>query len=243
MKQNMDFLLNVYNLVQDTWIESCRPGKAGVGRTFEKLIGKAEENYECPDYYDIEIKTCRKFNKAGISLFSYTPKGNKPFQTKRLFNNFGYMCNGGKVLNVSLYLNKSIVVNNRFVFSLKFEDNKFFLIIKDMFGDFIEKECFWDIKDIQMKLRRKMKYLVMIEADSKFYNGKEYFKYSNITFYSLKEDFAFFMDAFKKGHIRISLKLGTYKSGEKKGQFHDHGTSFDINRKYLTSIFSVIEMN
>ena len=44
------------------WIKSLRKGDTGVGYTFEKTIGKDEENLPIADYGSIEIKTTRKYS-------------------------------------------------------------------------------------------------------------------------------------------------------------------------------------
>lgn len=86
---------------------------------------------------------------------------------------------------------------------------------------------------------RKLKYLAFIEAERKIYNNEEFFHYKNITFYSLKS-FDTFLVLIEKGIIRVSIKIGVYKYGNKAGKTYDHGTGFGILADNLYMLFDEI---
>ena len=73
---------------------SQRKGTTGIGYTFERLIGKEEENFPIADYRDIEIKVKRKYSKGDITLFSANPD-NEVFAIKRIYETYG-TCNKNK---------------------------------------------------------------------------------------------------------------------------------------------------
>ena len=60
--------------------------------------------------------------------------------------------------------------------------------------------------------------------------------------YKLK-DFETFIDLIENGIIRISLKIGVFRTGKKIGQIHDHGTSFCIEEDNLDKLYDLIEIH
>lgn len=115
---------------------------------------------------------------------------------------------------------------------------KIFLLIFDVHGNLIEKNVYWDFSTIKEKLYRKVKIIAYITASRKFINGTEYFKYNTITVYKLK-DFESFINAIKNRKIKITFKIGIFKSGIRKGETHDHGTGFDIKKEELLEVYDV----
>ena len=72
------------------WVKSLREGDTGIGYTFEKLIGKQEENLPIADFGSIEIKTTRTNSRKRIHLFSAVPDGDFLFPIKRIIRTIGY---------------------------------------------------------------------------------------------------------------------------------------------------------
>ena len=58
--------------------------------------------------------------------------------------------------------------------------------------------------------------------------------------YKLK-DFETFINLIEKGIIRISLKIGVFRTGKRVGKIHDHGTSFCIEENNLDKLYDLIE--
>ena len=75
--------------------------------------------------------------------------------------------------------------------------------------------------------------------DRKYEHGIVYFKYSNITFYKIK-DFETFINLIETGYIEVGFTIGVYKIGEKKGKINNHGTRFCIKTKNLEKLFTKI---
>lgn len=227
------------------WIESKRKGTTGIGYTFETLLNKPEENFEIPDFGKIEIKTKHRYSKGYITLFNATPDGDGLFAIHRLQKKFGYpdkdlteqrvfkgsvTCNN--FTNIGLYYKFKLIVD---------KDLKLIrLIVVNKSEQLIDDKTSWSFELIQEKLERKLQYLALIHSDSKIINGKEFFKYTNIEFYKFN-NFDKFIEAINNGLIRITFKVGVFKSGPKKGNIHDHGTGFDINEKNLLSLYTKIK--
>lgn len=227
------------------WIESKRKGTTGIGYTFETLLNKPEENFEIPDFGKIEIKTKHRYSKGYITLFNATPDGDELFAIHRLQKKFGYpdkdlteqrvfkgsvTCNN--FTNIGLYYKFKLIVD---------KDLKLIrLIVVNKSEQLIDDKTSWSFELIQEKLERKLQYLALIHSDSKIINGKEFFKYTNIEFYKFN-NFDKFIKAINNGLIRITFKVGVFKSGPKKGNIHDHGTGVDINEKNLLSLYTKIK--
>lgn len=230
---------------EDGWIESYKGRKNNFGRTFEKLIGKDEDNLEFPDYNNIEIKTRKKNAKNEyLTLFSYKPESVFIDFVDALKDSYGYpdrKDRSHKVLNQSVYADKRTWVGSQFQFLLKLdkEVGKIFLCIFDAGGVLVEKEAYWDINIIREKIKRKLNYLALVEIETKIDNDIEYYKYNKIVFYKLKE-FDSFMQLFESGRIRVNFKIGYFSSGPRINQTHNRGISFDVNVNYIEDLFEKI---
>ena len=223
------------------WVKSLRNGTTGVGYTFEKLLGLQENSLAFPDFYNIEIKTHRKFSKSFICLFSCDPKGNNSYEIKHIYDNYGYFSNkdkNKKVLNTSLFCNRKKRVGDYF-FYLKIDRyvNKLCLHIYNKNGDLLEKSSFWSFNILQEKLYNKLEYLAYITAENKFVDGIEFFKYTHIYFYKLKS-FNTFLDLLEQQKICISFKVGGNINLNFPWQIDNHGTSFSIRSNDLKLLYS-----
>lgn len=228
------------------YIKSTRSGYTGIGKTFEDLIGKAEDTLEEPDYHGIEIKTKRGYSKGYTTLFCAAPQGKSEFETKRLSNTYGYpdkILKNKKVLANSVQANYPTLIAGHFSFRLQidYEKQKIYLIIKDRNGTLLESNAYWDFSTIQEKLERKMKILAFIKAWPKRIDGIDYYKYYDIKFYQLKS-FEKFLKLIEQGVIRITFKIGVVRRGERMGEIHDRGTGFEIEECNLKKLFNPIEI-
>lgn len=231
------------------WVDSVDKGKGSVGITFEKLMGLESNEFEIPDFQGIEIKTkrkCSKFKDSYITLFSYRPEGKNYHEVERIKDTYGYphkRLSEYKVLNNAVYANKKNKIGIKFYFKLdvNYLKNKIYLIVYDRSGAIIEDEVYWDFDEIKEKLYRKLKYLAIIEAKSKYNveTGKEMFNYYKLNLYVLK-NFNVFLELIERGIIRINFKLNIWTSGNKIGKIHDHGTSFDILADRVEDLYKKI---
>ena len=65
--------------------------------------------------------------------------------------------------------------------------------------------------------------------NEKFYYSEAYF----LSGLNIKK----FKNAIKKDKLKIDIRIGVYRSGPKKGKYHDHGTGFRINKRDFLHLF------
>ena len=223
------------------YVKSTRSGVTGVGKTFEDLLGKEEDTKGTPDYNGIELKTKLGYSKSYTTLFNSTPEGE--LETQRLCKEYGYpdrILRDKKVLNVSI-TTTPILVANRYFFNLKVDYNmqKLILIIKNKYGKILESKVYWSFETLKEKLNTKLQYVAVINAWPTTRNNVTYYKYYKINFYKLKT-FEKFIELIDKGIIRISSKIGVYRTGTKEGLYHDRGTSFELKTFDFYQLFEHI---
>lgn len=240
MKNDVEELKIKFNKIKNMdWIESKRNGSTGIGYTFEYLIGKNEDQKQIPDYKSIEIKTKHKYSKGYITLFNLNPDGN--FNAESFVNKYGYKDKDIKknVFRGSLNFITSDFMGINYKFQLSIDNSKERLIIniRDKYNKLINNEIYWSFEKIQEALNKKLKFLAIVKADRKYINKIEYFKYEKINFFKLK-DFKDFIKAIELGYIRVTIKIGVFKSGKRYGQIHNHGIGFDINEKDILHIYN-----
>lgn len=227
------------------YVESTRKGYTGIGKTFEDLLGIKENSLELPDYEGIEIKTKRSYSTTYITLFNAVFDSNLGKELKRLKDKYGYPshnCSQYKILNASVKASYSSLVANRFLFKLKLEreEEKLYLIILNKNYSLLEKRVFWHFSTLETKLKRKLEYLALIKAWPKTVKGIDYYKYYDIDFYHLKS-FNHFLKLLEDGTIQVTIKIGVYTKGERKGELASHGISFQIQEIDLIKLFDKIE--
>ncbi len=230
---------------REGYIESNDKSWGAVGNTFEKLIGKKEENFAIPDYKTIEIKTMRENSTSKLHLFNATPDGDYLFPIKRVLNILGYpdkINKNYKVFNVDVdAVNfKSLGLYKRVKLSINREEKKVDLVAFDINGNDLEINTSWSFDLLEKCLKRKIKYLALIRAKTKNINKKEYFYYKKIDFYELK-NVETFIDLLERGVIIITFKIGVYRSGKNKGKIHDRGTGFSIDIKNIEYLYKKIK--
>ena len=228
------------------WIESKRKGSTGVGYTFEELLNKPEENFPIPDFNGIEIKTCRKYTRRDIHLFTCTPDGDYLFPIKRIVKILGYpdkVLKDSKIFNLSFsgdkYTDIGIFKKGKIIVNRKEKKLDFFVIKND--GRIVNIYTSWSFEMLEEKLNLKLKYLARIIADSKRINDIEYFNYRKIKFYKLK-DFDTFISLIENGYIQVCFNIGIFRDGNRKGKIHDRGVGFSINEKDINLLYDEINI-
>ena len=228
------------------WIKSLRKGDTGVGYTFEKAIGKDEENLPIADYGSIEIKTTRKHSNKRIHLFCAVPDGDYLFPIKRIHEKLGYPdkqrpefkvfqmgFNGKDYSNIGYYKKGIIKVNRK--------EKKVDFIVVNSNNKSIDINVSWSFQLLYQRLYLKLKKLAYITADTKFIDWNEYFYYYDLRLFKLK-DFTTFLNLIESGDIEIRFSIGVFKSGKREGQIHDRGTVFSINKENITKLFTEIKI-
>lgn len=227
------------------WVKSVAKGSGNVGLTLEYLLGKERENFELPDYQGIEIKAKYSKTETHINLFSAAPDSYL-FETKRLVKTYGYPDKDMpeyNVLNVSTVGNRKTRLPSNYYFRLNVDrkNRKVVLNVYDKNKELIDTDTSWSFEILKEKLERKLQLLAIVKAERKWDSSTRevYFRYNQVKFYKLKS-FEDFINLIEIGRIRISFKIGVYKTGRKKGQIYDHGTGFTIQEFNIENLFKRI---
>lgn len=225
------------------WVKSLRSGTSGIGYTFETLLGKVEDNFSFPDFHGIEIKTKHHFSKGYMTLFNATPDGDFLFPLDYLRNKYGTFDNqisNVKIFQHSIQNKQSIYINNyNFSLLVSKKNKKVILQILDIYNNTIDNSISWSFEYLKGRLLTKLSYLAVIYADNNIIDNEEYLYYKHYDLYKLK-DFDIFLNMIENGKIRITFKLGVFKSGKRNGQIHDHGTGFDIHINNIMELYEKI---
>lgn len=236
-------IIETETIIEKGWIQSLFNGTGGLGITLEKMLNIPTNQFEIPDYNNIEIKTKLNNKQGYISLFNATPDSFL-FEIKRIQQTYGYpdaQCPQYKVFNISVYANRKVYIGKNLFATLKIDNDlkKVYLLILDSNYNVIDCNTSWSFGLLFEKINRKLKNLFLVFGEKKTINKMTYYKYLKYKCYIFK-NFNTFLRSLEKGEIRISFKIGVIKKGEKKGKLCDHGTSFDINVNNLASIYHEI---
>ncbi len=247
MHENLVDLFNKFTEIKRKgYVKSQKNGSAGVGYTFEALLGKKEDYFRIPDYKGIEIKAMKYLSQRKIHLFCATPDGDTLFPIKRIVKLLGYPDKDFreyKVFNVNVDSSSYTTVgNNRMKLHVNYEKKKVEFLAHNIFGEKIEVEASWSFELLEDYLTTKLKYLAIAKACRKFWNKEEYFFYNSISFYKLKK-FEDFLNLIEKGKIIVNFHIGIRKDIPNIGKTYDRGTNFIINESDIELLFDKININ
>lgn len=222
------------------WIKSLRDGYTGIGYTFEKMIGKNEDDFSVPDFGSIEIKTKNVNSKEWMTLFNAVPDGDFVYPIKDLYDKYGVPdknCPKHKIFYAAVF-SYPCYANNKYSFKIsvdrKKEEIRMFAI--DKYGCIEDTDTTWSFKYLEEKLYCKIKYLAIVRVLSRYIHGCFYYKYDSIEFYMLKS-FEEFLNLIENGLIKITFKVDYHKSGTNIGKIHNHGTGFDIDVDSIDKLY------
>lgn len=222
------------------WIQSMKNNRSGIGYTFERLLGKKEENFCYPDFHGIEIKTKKNFANGFITLLSAVPDGDYLFPLDTIRETYGYPDKTffhKKIFQCSIQNGVETKIKGKyFQLSVDKDNEKIYLVVLNHKNEIIDRSISWSFDWMKERLFLKIQYLAVIHANHRIVYDEEYFQYTKIDFYKLR-DFETFLKLINSGVIRITFALGLYKSGPKVGQKHDHGANFEIHLKDITLLF------
>ena len=230
----------LFKIKCEGWHESVRKGPTGIGKTLENLLDKEEDRKSLPDYKHFEIKTKKYGSKSYTTLFNLTPHNDSnENEIKRLVQKYGYpdkILRNKKVLQNEVYYTSKTLIGNRYYFKLTIKKEKLYISVYYKNNILKEEIAYWNIYELYERLQKKLTYLVVVNAIKYTKNNIDFYKYYNYDFYRLKNERTF-IDLIKDGKIRVKLKIGIYRDGPKKGQIHDHGTSFEIDEVNIEKLY------
>ncbi|MEM0159720.1 MAG: MvaI/BcnI family restriction endonuclease [Candidatus Micrarchaeaceae archaeon] len=220
--------------ISNEWIPSHRAHDTGVGKTLEDLLGIKENNLPGPNGELVELKSVRKNSDSMISLFTKAPSPKDA--VKRLLKRYGYPSEKDPTklnLHVDLYGNKK--TNIRGVPSLTLTTTKSEVQISDINGTVYGG---WDNEVLRNRFEAKLYRVLLVKAENKFEDGKEWFKYDE-AWVLMGFSFERFIKLIQEGVVKVELRIGVYPQGHPQaGQPHDHGTGFRVLEKNVQDCFA-----
>ncbi len=209
------------------FIESLRRGPTGVGYTFESLFGVKENNLPIADIGGrVEIKSIRKDSQSLVTLFTFN-RGVWHIPQKQLIKKYGY------VDSKKRYALKNTVFYNRPAMqgiSLEVDEEKNLINLID--NDTYQILATWDVYVIVGKFMTKLSRLLMVLADRKLVDGREFFHY-NEAYLLTDPSSRNFIKAFKNSSIGIDIRMHL----KENGQVRNRGTAFRIREKDLIELY------
>lgn len=209
------------------FIESLRRGSTGIGYTFETLFGIMENNIPIPDIGGrVEIKTIRRDSQSLITLFTFN-RGVWHVKQSVLIQRYGYIDEKGRyALKNTVFYGKPIPQG----LYLDIDESKNTIhLIDENTKDTIAT---WDVYVIVGKFMMKLSRLLIVIADRKVEQGKEYFHY-NEAYLLTDPGPRNFIRAFKKSLIGIDLRMHL----KENGAVRNRGTAFRIREKDLIELY------
>lgn len=216
MEENINNLIKKFNKIKNLgWVKSERKGTSGIGYTFEKLIGKKEDNFFLPDFQGIEIKTKRNFSKGYLTLFNLTPDGDYLFPIEYIRNKYGY--SDKEIPNQKIFQysvsneNKASFMNRFFKLKVDYNNQKIGLEIVNLLDYSKDTSISWSFKEIKERLYNKISYLAIVKTNIETKNEVDYIRYYDMKIYKLR-DLSTFIKPIENGTIRITFKIGIFHS-------------------------------
>lgn len=127
--------------------------KGNAGITFEKLLGKENDNFQIADYNGIEIKVQNKLHSKILRLFSLVPSNSFGIELKRLRNTYGkedYFFKRIKTIQtfVSTTSKRTLCSGYKLQLEIDYLKERLYLLVFDKNNILIEKEIYWDFNDL-----------------------------------------------------------------------------------------------
>lgn len=217
-------------IIEGGWYKSTRKGPTGIGKTFEDLLKKEEDNHDLPDFHDIEIKTHEASVNALITLFTKSPT-NPRGANSYLRENYGKLNEYGlKKLHATVIATKktnSLTYDYDFQIKVDWENELIILNVFDKDNNVVDDSIFWSFESLEKQITKKLKYVAVIHTESKIVENEKYYNYKSakllrgLNVHGLCK-------GIENGDVKVDIRIGVYNSGKNKGKTHDHGTAFRI---------------
>lgn len=240
MTDNLErFIADFYKVKNLGFHPSKRSNSTGIGKTFEDLIGVAENNLKEPDLHGFEIKSQRNLSESYVTLFTKSPTMPKGANTylRENYGSFDSYYPDIKVLHTSIFCGKFNTHISKASFSLKidYHNERLYILVK--YNGQTDDSVYYSFEQLK-KAIKKIENLAFISADTKIINGIEHFYFNQATIFSNFVSFENFLSLINKGLIMYDVRIGAYKTGEKKGKTHDHGSGFRIKKENMHLLYN-----
>ncbi len=241
MTNNVDLFINDFLKVKNLGFQkSRRANSTGIGKTFEDLIGVAENNDAQPDLHGFEIKSQRSISSSYVTLFTKAPTLPKNANTY-LRLNYGYQdtkYEDIKILHTSAFCGKynSLITGTQFSLQIDRTDERVYILIKQQNGR-VDNSVYYSFESLK-KAMNKIENLAFVVAKTQQNNNIEEFHFTKATLFSGFRSFEHFLNLLEAGIIMYDIRIGAYKSGKNRGKTHDHGSGFRIKRENMHQLYT-----
>ncbi|PTF24738.1 glycosyl hydrolase [Staphylococcus cohnii] len=236
-----DLIFAVKEIQKKEWHNATRKGSTAIGKTFEDLLDKEEDNNDLPDFYDIEIKTHETAINSMLTMFTKSPTYPKGANTM-LRNEYGIKDEyNNNILHTTVSGNRK-TKSEKYDYNYQIKvDRKKEIVKLNIYNkeDFlINDSVFWSFEDLQNQINKKLNTIAIISAESRMNDGTKQYKYKEVDIVTGLSVWSL-VDGIENGDVKVDIRIGAYKTGKNKGKTHDHGTAFRIELKNLIKYASV----
>lgn len=240
MKSNLEFFIEDFHKVKNLGFSpSRRRNSTGIGKTFEDLIGVAENNLKEADLHGFEIKSQRNLSESYVTLFTKSPTMPKGANTylRENYGSFDSHYPDIRVLHTSIFCGKfnTHISSASFSLEIDYANEKLYVLIS--YNGIIDRSVYYSFEQLR-KAIQKIENLAFIRAETKIIDNVEHFHFTQATIFSEFVSFENFLSLIEQGLIMYDVRIGAYKTGDKKGKTHDHGSGFRIKKENMHLLYS-----
>jgi hypothetical protein len=213
------------------FIKTLRIHDTGIGYTLEELLGVKENNIQLPDIGELELKAKRINSQSMLTLATKSPlpKG----VNKKLFEEYKYLDSDGKdCLHSTVYGSRI----NQQGFRVILQGKNIVLQNSKNITAYWPLTIFDDI--LKLKSNKIILVFAITKGKPKSINEEFHFKEA----YLLSDlNIDKFKTAIENDKLKIDIRIGSFKSGGRKGQYHDHGTGLRIHKRDFLQLYNNFE--
>jgi len=224
---NLDQLVRkIFDIKNKGFIKTRRLHDTGIGKTLEDLLGIKENNLRLPDIGEIELKAKRINSQSMLTIATKSP--NPRGVNRVLFKKYKYE---DKEKHYCLHST---------VYGSRYNPQGFRMVLNDRLelknSDNIE--AYWPITVFDDVLKSKSDKILLVFADTEGKRKTKNEKFHFVEAYLLSNlNINKFKKAIEEDKLKIDIRIGAYRSGLKKGKYHDHGTGFRINKRDFLHLY------
>jgi hypothetical protein len=250
-----ELIEKLHEITEMGWVPNARPGNnGGVGNTLEDLLGIAENNFQCPDYGQWELKAQRQNAGSLLTLFHSEPEPREyNIVQDVLLLDYGWKHKQAGIKYPHNERSFRGTLNTNYSargFCVYVDDDKQEVQIDFDFDEIDERFSnwasrientvgtggldpypYWSFQTLEYLIYKKLNNLVYCEADCDYEDGTEYFRYSSFKVMS-DPTLTNFLDLIRNDEIYVDFDARTG---------HNHGTKFRINRNSLDNLYNDVE--
>lgn len=245
--KNKQLIIEAFHKVKAMgWVESHRRNNTGIGKTFEDCIGVLENNLNEPDLFGFEIKAHREESTSYVTLFTKSPSFPKGANAY-LKDKFGeyYPNSNIKKLHTSIFAHDFNTFMDRYSFKLINEpnDKRIYIGVYSLGGNnLLDRSVYYTYDDIEDALKKKLHNLFYVKAQRKYNdNGIELFYFDSAEIYT-SPSLSKFLQLTDEGEIMYDIRMGAYKSGEKKANHTTTEVDSESKNIILRNYFNMKKM-